>query len=96
MAMLPSGAVKQAELAASLGAGVLGAGLALLAPQWLRSYALLVLFVGFVVHGAGMTLKYRLESRQATPVWWERLLFWLCWACLAGLGLWIAVELAFR
>jgi len=94
--MLPSGAVKQAELAASLGAGVLGAGLALLAPPWLRSYALLLLLVGLVVHVAGMTLKYRLERRQAPPAWWERLLFWLCWVGLAGLGLWIAVELGSR
>jgi hypothetical protein len=80
----PSGAIKQAELAASLGAGVLGAGLALVAPPWLRSYAPLLLLLGLAVHGVGMSLKYRLESRQGSPVWWERFLFWGCWASLAA------------
>jgi hypothetical protein len=43
-----------------------------------------------------MTLKYRLESRAGSPLWWERVLFWLCWVCLAGLGLWIALSLTSR
>jgi hypothetical protein len=81
---------KGAELASALGAIVLGAGLALVMPAWLRSYALLLLFGGALVHGAGMTLKYRLENRDGPPLWWERALFWLCWACLAALGLWMA------
>jgi hypothetical protein len=55
-----------------------------------------LLGVGLLVHGAGMTLKYRLEGRESPPAWWERLLFWLCWAFLAGGGLWIASVLAFR
>jgi hypothetical protein len=38
-----------------------------------------------------MTLKYRLENRDGPPPWWGRALFWLCWVCLAALGLWIAL-----
>lgn len=91
-----STATKGAELASGLGAIVLGAGLALVLPAWLRAYALPLLVAGLFVHGAGMTLKYRLESRDGPPAWWERVLFWLCWACLAALGLWIAVGLASR
>jgi hypothetical protein len=87
-----SGAAKGAELASGLGAIVLGAGLALVLPAWLRDYALPLLIGGIVVHGVGMTLKYRLESRDGPPQWWERALFWLCWACLAALGLWLAVA----
>jgi hypothetical protein len=49
---------------------------------------------GAVVHGVGMTLKYRLESREDPPLWWESALFWLCWACLAALGLWLVVVVA--
>jgi len=90
----PSGAEKGAELASGLGAIVLGAGLALVLPVWLRDYALPLLIGGIVVHGVGMTLKYRLESRDGPPLWWERALFWLCWACLAALGLWLAVAFA--
>ena len=91
-----SAATKGAELASGLGAIVLGAGLALVLPQWLRSYALPLLVGGALVHGVGMTLKYRFESRGGPQLWWERALFWLCWACLVGLGIWIAAGMATR
>jgi len=86
----PGGAAKGAELASGLGAIVLGAGLALVLPAWLRDYALPLLIGGILVHGVGMTLKYRLESRDGPPLWWERTLFWLCWLCLGALGVWLA------
>lgn len=83
---------KGAELASGLGAIVLGAGLALLLPQWLRAYAVPLLVGGAVVHATGMTLKYRSEVRSGPRLLWERMLFWLCWAALAGLGIWIATA----
>lgn len=89
-----SAATRGAELASGLGAIVLGAGLVLVLPEWLRTYAWPLLIGGVVVHGVGMTLKYRLESRQGPPLWWERALFWLCWAGLAALGLWLVVAFA--
>lgn len=91
-----SGHAKAAELASGIGAIVLGAGLALVLPDWLRAYALPLLVGGVLVHGIGMTLKYRLESRDGPPLWWERALYWLCWAGLAALGLWMAVFSAAR
>lgn len=84
------GPAKGAELASGLGAIVLGAGLALVLPEWLRAYGLPLLVGGALVHGVGMTLKYRLEQRNRSPLWWERALFWLCWLCLAALGNWLA------
>jgi len=84
---------RAAELVSSLGAIVLGAGLALVLPRWLRGFGVALLAAGAAVHGVGMTLKYRLESRTGPPRWWERALFWLCWTCLAGLGIWIASGL---
>jgi hypothetical protein len=60
----------------------------------LRAYAMPLLVGGIVVHGFGMTLKYRFETRAGPPLWWERALFWLCWLCLAAVGAWIAVAAA--
>ena len=87
-----SAAAKGAELASGLGAIVLGAGLALVLPGWLRTYGLLLLVVGGLVHGVGMSLRYRLDAREGPPVWWERTLFWGCWACLFGLAFWIGAA----
>lgn len=86
------GRAKGAELASGLGAIVLGAGLALVLPEWLRRYGVALLVGGALVHGVGMTLKYRLESRDGPPVWWEKALFWLCWLCLGALGVWLAAA----
>ena len=89
-------ATRAAELASGLGAIVLGAGLALVSPEWLRAFAFPLLAVGVFVHSVGMTLKYRLEHREGSPLWCDRALFWLCWACLAAVGLWIATFHAAR
>lgn len=84
--------IKGAELVSGLGAIVLGAGLALVLPDSLRAWAVPLLVVGVAVHGLGMSLKYRFEARQGPPLWWERLLFWLCWAALAGIVAWLGVA----
>lgn len=91
-----STATTATDLASGVGAIVLGAGLALVAPAAIRAYAVLLLFAGLVGHGVGMTLKYRLEGRDGSPLWWECVLFWLCWVCLAALGVWVAAGLASR
>lgn len=87
-------AAKAAELASALGAIALGAGLALLAPLWLRGYGSTLLLAGAAVHGLGMSLKFGIEERDGGLRWWERGLFWLCWVVLGGLGVWIAVQFA--
>lgn len=87
-------AVKAAELASALGAGVLGAGIALLGPDLLREFAIPLLAAGVLVHGAGMTLKHRLESAQREPLWGEKALFWLCWGLLGALAAWLLISLS--
>lgn len=88
----PSPTGKAAELASGLGAIVLGAGLALLAPDSLRSFALPILAVGILVHAGGMTLKNRLDRSDRTPLWWEQALFWLCWALLVVMMIWMTMR----
>lgn len=91
-----AGHIKGAESVSGLGAIVLGAGLALVMPTWLRDFGMALLVAGAAVHGVGMTLKYRLASREGPRLRWEQGLFRLCRACLAGLGMWIAIGLAMR
>jgi hypothetical protein len=84
--------IKRAELLSSVGAGVLGAGLALLLAEALAHYAVAILLIGLVAHAFGMFQKHRLE-RQAdgARVWWAEVFYWLCWLAIAALVLVILV-----
>ena len=80
-----SARMKRAETTSAIGAGVLGAGLALLFPDVLRSYAVPILVLGLVMHSWGMYDKHRLEASAALRVWWVAALYWGCWVALLGL-----------
>jgi hypothetical protein len=85
--------VKKAELLSSLGAGVLGAGIALLLPNQLAPYAILILLLGLVSHAVGMSQKHQLEQQgEVVPLWWAEALYWLCWLALAALLLLIILR----
>ena len=76
-------AVKRAELLSGLGAIVLGAGLALLAPERLERFAWFFLIAGGMAHGAGMYMKHRFEAKTGAPIPnWETVLYWICWVLL--------------
>ena len=82
--------LKRAELLSSVGAGVLGGGLALLVGAKIAPYALLVVIVGLVMHGGGMYEKHRLERASSTrTIWWAEALYWACWLGLVGLAAYI-------
>lgn len=78
--------MKRAETTSSVGAGVLGAGVGLLAARWLQPIAVPILIAGLVMHAWGMYDKHRLEGGpSAARIWWVELLYWGCWAGLAAL-----------
>lgn len=57
--------VKRAELLSSLGAAVLGAGLALQFGRGLVPNAVAILLAGLFAHAGGMFLKHRIEGEAS-------------------------------
>ena len=85
--------IKKAELLSTLGAAVLGGGVALLLQRWLVPFAVPILIVGLAVHAWGMFDKHRAESAgnvQRRP--WENALYWACWLVLAGLITYVSLS----
>ena len=90
--------LKKIELLGSLGAGILGAGLALLLTRWLEHHAVAILMVGIACHGWAMFAKRRLESKanKPRPAWvvaaetfcWLMIMFLLAYIIVATLGRW--------
>lgn len=85
--------VKRADLLSSIGAGVLGAGIALLLPNQLAPYAIPILVLGLISHAVGMSQKHGLDQQgNIARVWWAEALYWLCWLALAALLVWIVFR----
>ena len=84
-----SSALRKAELLSTMGAGVLGAGIALLLERWIAPAGFPLLMAGLVMHGFGMYQRRRIENeaRRERPAW-ENLLYWGCWLVLAGVVVW--------
>jgi hypothetical protein len=82
--------MKKAEILSSLGAGILGAGIALLLLNQLAPYAMPILLIGLITHLMGMSRKHELEQQgESVHLWWADAVYWLCWLVLAILLLWI-------
>jgi hypothetical protein len=84
---------KRAEVAGSVGAGILGVGLgALLAPA-VRPASVLILVAGASMHTWGMWTMRRLDrDPELRASWWVNALYWACWTLLAGLGASLAIR----
>ncbi|NOH02626.1 MAG: hypothetical protein HND47_12050 [Chloroflexi bacterium] len=77
----------------SIGAGVLGAGIALLMANFLAAYAIPILLLGLLSHAAGMSRKHNLEREsQGVRLGWVEALYWFCWLALAGLLVFIVLR----
>lgn len=86
----------RAELLGSVGAGVLGAGLALLFREALATLAAPLAVVGGAAHALAMYQKHHLDTSKGTagPRWtlWA---YWTCWLvllALAGYVWWSRVQ----
>ncbi len=85
--------IKKAELLSSFSAGILGAGIALLLASQLAPYAFPILLLGLIFHAAGMFRKHGLaQTESVSRIWWVEVLYWFCWAALAGLLLFVIAR----
>jgi hypothetical protein len=77
----------RAELLSSLGAGVLGAGLALLFRTTLGPFAVPLLAIGAVIHALAMYQKHRLDAAGSSAgAAWIAWAYWTCWLLLFALA----------
>lgn len=84
-----------ATLLSTVGAGVAGLGGGILLSVSLSSLGWWLLGLGAAVHFAGMLGRRRLQDRRGySPAGWERAGYWLCWAALGILAVFVALELA--
>lgn len=87
-------AMKTAQLLSTLGAGVLGMGIALLLPNILAGYALPILVIGVLAHTVGMAKMRSLEQQANSPrVAWMDALYWFCWLVMGGLLVYMLIGL---
>ena len=77
----------------TVGAGVLGGGIALLLAKFLAPYAIPILLIGLVSHAAGMFRKHGLEQQsQTVRIGWVEALYWFCWLALIALLVFIVIR----
>jgi hypothetical protein len=89
-----TGRLRRARLLSSFGALVLGVGLGSLLPEAERTLAPAILVAGLMAHAWGMFETHRLERATAVEVpAWAEVLYWACWAALAGLAVLIGARL---
>lgn len=86
--------LKRLDLLGGFGAGVLGAGLALIFAQWLEPFAVPALLIGILAHGWAMFAKSRLERQtmRGQPKWTVAA-EWICWTMLVALSAYVGYAL---
>lgn len=83
----------RAQLLSTVGAALLGAGLALFAAGWLSDWKYVLAAVGLLVHSLGMYGKRAADKRGGRPrPLWEEAAYWSCWVLLAVLAAWMMVT----
>lgn len=76
-----------AVLLSTVGAGIAGVGIGLLAADYLAEAGAVILAVGLVAHLVGMVGRRRAQAAQFyRPAPWEQWAYWGCWAAIVGLA----------
>lgn len=86
--------IRLAQSASALGAGILGFGIGAKWDFYIRSYALIIILFGAVIHVWGM---YIMQLREATPqanamaklLWISA---WVCLVVLVGLVIFLTIT----
>jgi hypothetical protein len=85
--------IRRLDLLGGVGAGVLGAGIALLFPSSLQPFAVPALLIGILAHGWAMYAKGRLERQaKVEQPKWAVAAEWACWLMLTGLVLYVGLA----
>ena len=88
--MITAARRKRAEVAGSVGAGVLGLGLGVVLAATLQAVAPLLLVAGMELHVWGMWTVHRIDRGSvAGDAAWVRVLYGLCWVLLAALAVYL-------
>lgn len=88
--MITAARRKRAEVAGSVGAGVLGLGLGVVLAAALQEVAPVLLVAGAGLHVWGMWTVHRIDRGSVTgDAVWVRALYGLCWALLAAFALYL-------
>lgn len=91
---MDTGRETRINLLGSLGAGVLGAGLALLFADVLRGFGIPALLVGMAIHGWSMYAKGSADRATGTVKPRRSVVMeWICWVLMAGLLAYVAWAL---
>ncbi len=94
---------KVAEIASTLGAGILGFGMGALLGDYIQQYSFWIILIGLIMHGWGMykTHQNKKESGHENSISqiklsefsWINLLYWLCWVIIVGLAIYVLVKI---
>ena len=82
--------LKTAELTSALGAGIIGLGLGVYLANYFEPYAIWTIVIGIALHGLAM---YKKAEMKPAKLKWAKWLYWLCWAIIIGLAIYIIVSI---
>ncbi len=81
--------LRQAELASTVGVGIIGFGIRVYLAYYFQPYALWTIVIGIALHGVAM---YKKAEMKPMKLRWAKWLYWLCWAIIIGLVIYIAAR----
>jgi hypothetical protein len=86
-------ALRRADLASGVGAGVLGIAIGGLFHDAFAGYLPGLFVLGLLMHARGMYDKHRRErDAPNSRIWWSEALYAVCWLSLAALALYIGLR----